>query len=68
MSCDHRPPCPDAAAPDASAAVALAYRPEQGWTLLCNGSIQFDDTGACLPDGRTVAPQDRIRDACERAA
>ncbi len=30
--------------------------PEQGWSLLCNGVVVFDDTGEILPDGRTVAP------------
>jgi hypothetical protein len=24
---------------------------------LCNGVIAFDDSGALLPDGRTIAPQ-----------
>jgi hypothetical protein len=28
----------------------------QGWNLLCNGAIVFDDTGELLPDGRVVAP------------
>jgi hypothetical protein len=35
--------------------VASAH-PEQGWTLLCNGVVVFDDTGELLPDGRTVPP------------
>jgi len=30
-------------------------RPEQGWSLLCNGVVVFDDAGALLPDGHTVA-------------
>jgi hypothetical protein len=29
---------------------------EQGWELLCNGVVVFDDHGALLPDGRAVAP------------
>jgi hypothetical protein len=34
----------------------VAARPEQGWSLLCDGSIVFDDTGELRPDGRVVAP------------
>jgi hypothetical protein len=34
----------------------VAAHPEQGWNLLCNGAIVFDDTGELLPDGRVVAP------------
>jgi hypothetical protein len=34
----------------------VSAHPEQGWTLLCDGAIVFDDTGALLPDGRIVAP------------
>jgi hypothetical protein len=30
---------------------------EQGWSLLCNGVILFDDTGELLPDGRAIAPR-----------
>ena len=30
-------------------------RPEQGWSLLCNGVIAFDDGGDLLPDGFAVA-------------
>ncbi|WP_416070653.1 DUF5999 family protein [Streptomyces sp. MI02-2A] len=30
---------------------------EQGWTLLCNGVIVFDDSGELLPDGSVVAPR-----------
>jgi hypothetical protein len=30
--------------------------PEQGWSLLCNGVVLFDDAGALLPSGREVAP------------
>ncbi|WBO63218.1 DUF5999 family protein [Streptomyces camelliae] len=35
---------------------AVAARPEQGWTLLCDGSIVFDDTGELHPDGSVVPP------------
>jgi len=34
----------------------VAGHPEQGWSLLCNGVVLFDDTGELLPDGRTVPP------------
>ncbi|MGH3391138.1 MAG: DUF5999 family protein [Actinomadura sp.] len=52
--CPHRPPCPTAQAPDRTAARVVSGHPEQGWTLLCNGVIVFDDTGELLPDGRAV--------------
>jgi hypothetical protein len=34
----------------------VATHPEQGWSLLCNGVVMFEDTGELLPDGRIVAP------------
>jgi hypothetical protein len=34
----------------------LSGHPEQGWSLLCNGVIAFDDGGDLLPDGRAVRP------------
>jgi hypothetical protein len=55
-ACRHRPRCPDALAPDRSAARAVASHPGQGWSLLCNGVVLFDDGGALLPDGRAVTP------------
>ena len=55
--CTHWPPCPSADSPDHDAAVIVRAHPEQGWNLLCNGTIVFDDTGELLPDGRAVAPQ-----------
>lgn len=55
--CEHRPPCPNADALDRDAARAISRHPEQGWSLLCNGVIMFDDTGELLPDGSSVAPQ-----------
>lgn len=54
--CPHQPPCPPADASDHAAAHIIAPHPEQGWNLLCNGIIEFDDTGELLPDGTTVAP------------
>ena len=56
--CPHRPVCPAADSADRGAAHTIAAHPEQGWSLLCNGVIAFDDLGALLPDGRTVLPAD----------
>jgi hypothetical protein len=36
---------------------------EQGWFLLCNGVILFDDGGAILPNGSTVATRSYRRAA-----
>jgi hypothetical protein len=54
--CPHQPPCPSHDAPDRDAARTLARHPEQGWSLLCNGVVVFDDTGELLPDGEVIAP------------
>jgi hypothetical protein len=54
--CRHLPACPPATDAAHPAAVAVARHPEQGWSLLCNGVVVFDDTGELLPDGSTVAP------------
>ncbi len=54
--CQHQPPCPSADAVDRDAARTVTSHPEQGWTLLCNGVVMFDDTGELLPDGQQVAP------------
>ncbi|MFI2258936.1 DUF5999 family protein [Streptomyces tubercidicus] len=54
--CRHQPPCPPAAAQDREAAHPVAQHPEQGWTLLCNGVLLFEDTGELLPDGQVIAP------------
>jgi hypothetical protein len=54
--CTHAPRCPAADAPDAVAAHTIAFHPEQGWSLLCNGVLVFEDTGEILPDGRLIAP------------
>ena len=54
--CQHTPSCPAAAAPDHDAAITIATHPEQGWSLLCNGVLLFDDTGELLPDGSMIAP------------
>ena len=54
--CPHTPPCPEASAPDREAAHTLVSHPEQGWSLLCNGIVIFEDTGELLPDGALIAP------------
>ena len=54
--CHHWPPCPQADGPDRDAARTVAFHPEQGWSLLCNGVIVFDDLGEILPDGRVFPP------------
>jgi Family of unknown function (DUF5999) len=54
--CQHQPPCPPAYAADREAAHVVASHPEQGWSLLCNGLVLFDDTGALLPDGQIIPP------------
>ncbi len=50
--CQHQPQCPDAKAPDRMAARVAVSHPEQGWSLLCNGIVLFDDAGALLPGGQ----------------
>ena len=54
--CQHQPLCPPAEASDREAAHVMAAHPEQGWSLLCNGVVIFEDTGALLPDGRSIPP------------
>jgi hypothetical protein len=57
--CQHQPRCPEWPAPDHLAARIVADQPGQGWSLLCNGVIEFDDGGELLPDGRAVTPDRR---------
>lgn len=54
--CQHQPPCPSAASADRESARLVAHHPEQGWSLLCNGVLLFEDTGELLPDGQIIAP------------
>jgi hypothetical protein len=54
--CPHQPRCPDALAPDRLTARLFVRNPEQGWSLLCNGVVLFEDGGQRLPDGRTIPP------------
>jgi anti-sigma regulatory factor (Ser/Thr protein kinase) len=56
MTCQHTPPCPGADASDSAAAQVIAFHPQQGWSLLCNGVVVFEDSGALLPDGTIIEP------------
>ena len=49
--CHHFPRCPATTASDRHAARAIAAHPEQGWSLLCNGIVLFDDNGELFPAG-----------------
>jgi hypothetical protein len=57
--CRHQPSCPTADASDRDAARVVSSHPEQGWSLLCNGIVFFEDTGELLPDGQVIAPRQR---------
>lgn len=46
--CTHQPVCPAAHDSDRDAARIVVDHPEQGWVLLCNGVVAFDDGGADL--------------------
>ena len=54
--CRHTPPCPSAQSEGRLAARVVRGHLDQGWELLCNGMVVFDDAGALLPDGRALAP------------
>ncbi|MFJ2247484.1 DUF5999 family protein [Streptomyces sp. NPDC094461] len=57
--CSHQKPCPLATAADREAALTLAAHADQGWSLLCNHVVIFDDTGQLLPDGKIIEPRRR---------
>ncbi|MFL6111909.1 MAG: DUF5999 family protein [Catenulispora sp.] len=57
--CRHTPPCPSADAVDRDAAHVVSAHPEQGWSLLCNGVVMFDDFGEILPDGHCTGSRHR---------
>lgn len=54
--CQHTPRCPTADSPDREAAHVVAAHWEQGWSLLCNALLLWEDTGALLPGGQIIAP------------
>ena len=58
--CTHVPRCPAVTAPERLAARSVVVHPEQGWTLLCNGIVVFEDGGLLLPNGAAVAPPSRL--------
>ena len=41
--CQHQPPCPSADSADRESARLVAHHPEQGWSLLCNGVVFFEE-------------------------
>jgi hypothetical protein len=61
--CAHNPTCPPADASDARQACVVCRHDEQGWCLLCNGVIAFDDGGAILPNGSALPPRVELRTA-----
>ncbi|MER6274624.1 DUF5999 family protein [Streptomyces sp. 900105755] len=60
--CSHQSP---SATAGRGPAHIVAAHPEQGWTLLCDGAIVFDDTGELHADGSVVPPH---RGPAERLA
>ncbi|MER5715399.1 DUF5999 family protein [Streptomyces sp. NPDC002132] len=63
--CSHQSPSVPAGVRPAH---VVAAHPEQGWSLLCDGTIVFDDSGELLPDGRIVAPHRATPDRLTVAA
>lgn len=57
MNCTHYPTCPASDAPDHEAAAVVSRHWEQGWALLCNGVVVFEDNGELLPNGHIIAPR-----------
>jgi hypothetical protein len=55
MTCTHQPACPPADRHDARAACIVADHWEQGWALLCNGTLVFDDGGVLAPPSLSAA-------------
>jgi hypothetical protein len=54
--CQHQRTCPSATDPDRLAARVVRSHPVQGWSLLCNGIVLFEDYGCQPPDGHAVMP------------
>jgi hypothetical protein len=48
--CHHVTTCPDATSEARDLAAVVSSHPEQGWSLLCNGVVLFDDDGELLPE------------------
>ena len=66
--CPHLSACPPADRPDRGAARTVASHPEQGWSLLCNGVIVFDDLGEILPGDLVTPPPHHVARSRLRAA
>jgi hypothetical protein len=66
--CSHEPPCPTPNDVDREAARIVAAHPEQGWSLLCNGIVLFEDTGELLPDGQVIDPHRPVQTAVHEPA
>jgi len=62
--CTHSPKCPTAESADRDAAHVVSSHPEQGWSLLCNGVVLFEDTGEILPDGQCIHARRSELTAC----
>jgi hypothetical protein len=59
--CTHVPQCPDCGAADRCAAKMVACHPEQGWNLLCNGVVLFDDSDELLLKAPATWPPSATR-------
>ncbi|MFJ7280484.1 DUF5999 family protein [Kitasatospora sp. NPDC098663] len=57
LNCQHEPNCPIPEAPDAAAAQIMMSHPEQGWMILCNGTLLFEDGGALSVLGEGAQPR-----------
>lgn len=61
--CAHVPTCAEQDSPLAGTARVLVAHYEQGWCLLCNGLIRFDDGTELRTAPPVVRPHDRKRPA-----
>src|SRR3954454_16630332 len=67
MTCRHETTCPSANSHDARAVAVVAYHWEQGWALLCNGLLVFDDEGVLAPVAASgVLVQNRSHDGVSK--
>jgi hypothetical protein len=47
-------------ATDAAAAKVISSHQEQGWSLLCNGTVLFEDGGLLLPNRDRAGEPERL--------
>ncbi len=68
--CTHEPACPSAESTARDAAHVVAAHPEQGWSLLCNGVVVFEDFGEILPDGHCIDSRrsELLKNCCAHVA